>query len=359
MATRSPTKAATCGQLRTSVGSPGARSSRATVPLSSDVSHVELLNDKGAAWPLTERGCSGARALEASGLVQGSCRIHPVARSRFRFRSVHVSGPAPGRASRVDLPRGLSGSPRVGAMNDHVLSGGNSNTVVRVGETVRRVPGPWTPAVHTLLRTLRTAGVREVPEPFGFDEQGREVLSFLPGEVGNYPLPHWLWTPEILEGAGKLLRRVHDASAPLVGEVLVWNLPSQEPTEVICHNDVAPYNMTFISGRVAGLFDFDTASPGPRIWDLAYLGYRLAPLAEDAGIHISEDERLFRMGRLIRAYGMSFSRTELLSTVTARLLNLAAYTDGRLRETNNPDFAEHAAMYRRDAVRADTLARWA
>ncbi len=250
----------------------------------------------------------------------------------------------------------LLGPLSVGAMNDQVLSGGNSNTVVRVGETVRRVSEPWTPAVHTLLRALRTAGVREVPEPFGFDEQGREVLSYLPGEVGNYPLPDWLWTSEILEGAGRLMRRVHDASAPLVGEDLVWNLPSREPAEVICHNDVAPYNMTFISGRVAGLFDFDTASPGPRVWDLAYLGYRLAPLAEDAGVDISDDELLCRLDRLIRAYGMPLSRTELLLTVTARLLDLAAYTDGRLRETNNPDFAEHASMYRRDAVRADTLA---
>jgi len=240
-------------------------------------------------------------------------------------------------------------------MDGQVLSGGNSNAVVRVGETVRRVPGPWTPAVHSLLRTLRDTGVYEVPEPFGIDEQGREVLSYLPGDVGNYPLPDWLWMPAILDGAGRLLRRVHDASVPLVGQDLAWKLPSHEPIEVICHNDVAPYNMAFISGQVAGLFDFDTASPGPRIWDLAYLGYRLAPLVEDAGIGISDDERLARLDRLIHAYGMPFSRVDVLRAVAARLLDLAAHTDGRLEETNNPDFAAHAAMYRRDAVRAEML----
>ncbi|KAF2417964.1 aminoglycoside phosphotransferase family protein [Microbacterium sp. B35-30] len=241
-------------------------------------------------------------------------------------------------------------------MDEQVLTGGNSNAVVRVGETVRRPAGPWTPAVHSLLRALRAAGVHEVPEPLGFDEKGREVLFFLPGEVGNYPLPDWLWAPAILEGAGRLLRRVHDASAPLIDQDLVWRLPSHEPIEVICHNDVAPYNMTFISGRVAGLFDFDMASPGPRIWDLAYLAYRLAPLGEDAGIDTSDDERLARMDRLIDAYGMPFPRAEVLRTVAARLLDLATYTDGRIQETKNPDFAAHAAMYRRDAVRADVLA---
>lgn len=32
------------------------------------------------------------------------------------------------------------------------LRGGNSAIVTRVGDTVRRPTGPWTPAVHLLLR---------------------------------------------------------------------------------------------------------------------------------------------------------------------------------------------------------------
>lgn len=242
-------------------------------------------------------------------------------------------------------------------MEEQILSGGNSNTVVRVGETVHRVPGPWTPAVHELLRTLLAAGVHEVPEPLGFDDQGREMLSFLPGAVGNYPLPVWIWQQEILDDAGGLLRRVHDASVPLVGLDLEWSSPSREPAEVICHNDVAPYNMTFVDGHVAGLFDFDAASPGPRMWDLAYLVYRLAPLAEDAGIDITVDERLARIDRVVEAYGMPFQRVEILRTLANRLRDLATYTDGRLRETGNSEFATHAAMYRRDAAHVETLSR--
>tara|TARA_B100000378_G_scaffold248352_1_gene221051 strand:- start:167 stop:835 length:669 start_codon:yes stop_codon:yes gene_type:complete len=184
-------------------------------------------------------------------------------------------------------------------MKEQVLSGGHSNTVVRVGETVHRLPGPWTPAVHELLSTLHRAGVHEVPEPLGFDDQGREVLSFMTGDVGNYPLPDWLWEPQILQDAGELLRRVHDASVPLVGQDLTWSSPSREPIEVICHNDVAPYNMTLVDGHAASLFDFDTASPGPRIWDLAYLAYRLAPLAEDAKVEKTTDWRLAVLTRIV------------------------------------------------------------
>lgn len=56
------------------------------------------------------------------------------------------------------------------------------------------------------------------------------------------------------------------------------------------------------------------------------------------------------------AYGLPFRRAEVLRTVAERLLELAAYTDARLHETSHIDFARHAAMYRRGAVRVEALA---
>lgn len=95
-------------------------------------------------------------------------------------------------------------------------------------------------------------------------------------------------------------------------------------------------NMTFVDGHVASLFDFDAASPGHGIWDLAYLAYRLAPLAEDAGINITMDERLARIERLIESYGIPFQRVEILRTLATRLRELATYTDERPERTGNP-----------------------
>ena len=81
-------------------------------------------------------------------------------------------------------------------IDEEPLSGGNMAAVVRLGDTVRRTSGPWTPTIHRLLHDLRERGVDEVPEPFGLDDQGREVLSYRPGEVAGYPLPDWLWGPK-------------------------------------------------------------------------------------------------------------------------------------------------------------------
>ena len=58
------------------------------------------------------------------------------------------------------------------------LPGGHLGGAVRVGGTVRRPAGPWTPAVHALLAHLapRLPGV---PRVLGLDDRGRPVLGGL------------------------------------------------------------------------------------------------------------------------------------------------------------------------------------
>lgn len=188
-----------------------------------------------------------------------------------------------------------------------------------------------------------------MPEPFGLDDQGREVLSYLPGIVGNYPMPSWIWSPTVLLEAGSLLRRVHDATVPLAHVPAAWQMPAHEPIEVVCLNDVAPYNMVFYDGHIVGLIDVDMASPGPRIWDLAYLAYRLVPLGEYVGDNVPDEKvRPGRLDALIRSYGYDFDKTAVLRVAADRLEDLAVFTDQRAADTGRDDFVEHAALYRRD-----------
>src|SRR5437879_2964164 len=51
------------------------------------------------------------------------------------------------------------------------LPGGNlSPRVVRVGATMRRPVGPWTPAVHALLNHLHAVGFDGAPRVLGLDD---------------------------------------------------------------------------------------------------------------------------------------------------------------------------------------------
>lgn len=229
------------------------------------------------------------------------------------------------------------------------LPGGGMGGAVRSGDTVRRAAGPWTPTIQRLLAHLRAAGVPGVPAPLGVDDRGRDVTGLVPGDVPAYPMPAWVWQDDVLGAAAALLRRVHDASASFDRGGAVWRLPEREPAEVICHSDTSPDNMVFRDGRLVALIDWDTAAPGPRAWDLAYLAYRLVPLgpagADPGPVPLGERRR--RLDLLCRAYGEPAPR-DVLDVVPVRLRELARFT--RERADGDPRLLGHVRLYLDDAA---------
>ena len=207
------------------------------------------------------------------------------------------------------------------AADEEELSGGNVNRVVRIGDTVRRTVGPWSSGVHALLRHVRAQGFDGAPAFLGMDEAGRETLTFMAGEVaGNrYPnLPRFMWSDDTLEALALLLRRYHDATQGFASPATAaWQLSYRDAGrhEVMCHNDAALYNVVFRDEVPVALIDFDMASPGPRLWDIAYTIYTSIPLAsfapdDSTGVlaaysknpHAAERRR--RLALFFAAYGM-------------------------------------------------------
>ncbi len=202
--------------------------------------------------------------------------------------------------------------------------------VVRVGDTVRRPVGPWTPAVHGLLRHVHANEFRQAPVPLGLDDKGREVLTLLPGRVATYPLPAFIWSDKTLVAVAQLLAAYHDATLGFVPPAgAVWQWPAHQPAEVVCHNDFAPYNLLFQDGRLTGVIDFDTASPGPRVWDLAYTAYRFVPLTDPANPdapYPGPGEQARRLTRLCDAYGASLVRpADVVAAAITRLGELVGF----------------------------------
>jgi hypothetical protein len=157
------------------------------------------------------------------------------------------------------------------------LAGGNvSAGVVRVGDTVRRPAGYWTPAVHALLNHLHSVGFRGAPRPLGLDERGREVLEFLPGDV-PYPAHAELLAPDAALGrVGRLIRDLHDAVAEFVPppDARWQQLIPADGADLIVHHDLAPWNL--VVGQRWAFIDWDAAGPGTRLWDLAYSAHGFA-----------------------------------------------------------------------------------
>ena len=73
--------------------------------------------------------------------------------------------------------------------------------------------------MQAYLAHLHQAGFTGAPVPLGIDEQGREVLSYVSGDVPREPLPPETAGDDVLVALARLIRKLHEAS---VG----WTPPS-------------------------------------------------------------------------------------------------------------------------------------
>ena len=234
--------------------------------------------------------------------------------------------------------------PHTEGMTGERLDGGNVGGAVRIGDTVRRATGPWTPAVHALLNHLAAKGFQGAPRVLGIDEEGREILSYLDGEtVGSRkPWPAWVHAEATLDQVAHWLRGFHEAVADFVPPPgSVWRALRPAPGWVVGHNDAAPYNAAWRDGRLVGFFDWDFAGPVAPGWDLAFTAFSWTPLHAR---HVVTAEgftdfpgRERRLRRFLDAYGWSGNLADFRDLVRDRL---QAQLDGlrRVAAAGDPVF---------------------
>ena len=123
-------------------------------------------------------------------------------------------------------------------------------------------------------------GFDAAPRAQGRDRSERGVLSYLPGQTGPASL-QGIESDDVLAAIARLTRRYHDAVADFVAPAdAAWQFTVGAPRagDVICHNDIAPWNIVFEGERQLALIDWDFAAPAPRAWDIAYALWRCVPL---------------------------------------------------------------------------------
>lgn len=195
------------------------------------------------------------------------------------------------------------------------LPGGNVGGAVKVDDTVRRPVGPWTPAVHALLRHL-DGRVPSVPRVLGFDDTGREVLEYLPGDVvdlATAPL-----SQARLESLVRWVRLLHTAVVGFnhPGPWRMWRIG--QPT-LVGHNDLGAYNMCWRGDDLVGVFDWDLAGPSNPLMELAFVAWNGVPMwavhqAPEQYVRIASR----RLGLVAEAYG-GIDPLDLLHAVPARI----------------------------------------
>ena len=199
-------------------------------------------------------------------------------------------------------------------MEEEPLTGGNaSGRVVRVGETVRK---PWlesSPSVQTFMGLLRARGI-DVPEPMGVDAENRQVVEYVQGIPASELAPLGLAD---LARVGGMIRALHDASTDIMPldtgrwEVLI----PVERAKMICHNDLAPWNL--IVGDRWVFIDWDGAGPSTRLWDLAYAAQSFADLVPGQPVA----EGASRLRALVDGYGADQALRAALPVALTRRTN--------------------------------------
>ncbi|GHJ55983.1 hypothetical protein Nm8I071_52900 [Nonomuraea sp. TT08I-71] len=226
------------------------------------------------------------------------------------------------------------------------LAGGRLTAgVVRVGDTVRRPASPTSGFVARLLAHLAGTGFDGCPRHLGWDQLGRDVLSFVPGDVP----PRWQrFTDDQVCRAARLLRRLHDATrdlAPALGG------------EVICHHDPGPNNTVFRGGQPIAFIDFDFAAPGDPLEDVGYLAWAWCVSSRPDRGPVAEQARQVRA--LADAYGLGpIDRDRLPAAIGERLRRNEAFwrdvQDDAAASVPRAGSAELVAWTRRERAYIET-----
>jgi phosphotransferase family enzyme len=230
-------------------------------------------------------------------------------------------------------------------VNEEAMSGGvaNAGAVTRVGEHVLRPSNPHSASIHRLLVSLRAGGFDGASMPIGIDDDGRERLVFIEGDVAVPPYPEWAQADSALASVAVLMRRFHEASRSFDSAGSTWSTEMADPAAgpIICHNDVCLENVVFRDGVAVGLIDFDFAAPGRPLYDLAQMARMCVPVDDDISAVQLGWELVDRPGRLrlvADAYGLSGAeRDEVLEVLTVSIARGGEFVRRRV-EVGDPNF---------------------
>jgi hypothetical protein len=225
------------------------------------------------------------------------------------------------------------------------LPGGvaNAGRVVRRGEFVLRPSNPHSNSVHSFLRKLRSTGFEGASLPVEIQDDGRERLVFIEGEVPVPPFPAWARTNDALASIAVLMRSFHEASSQVPVGPGTWSDEMADPAggSMICHNDVCLENVVFRNGRAIGLLDFDFAAPGRPIRDLAAFARMCVPIDDDlSAVRLGFEmiDRPVRLRLVADTYGLDGSgRKELLQHLDRSMRGGGAFVQRRV-DAGDPNF---------------------
>ncbi|TQM06498.1 phosphotransferase family enzyme [Pseudonocardia kunmingensis] len=233
---------------------------------------------------------------------------------------------------------------------DAPLTGGRMTPgVVRRRDTVRRPLGPWSPAVHELLRHVEATGFDGAPRVIAVEES-TEVLTYIDGDVPADPgwqpgmpsrLPAYVLSDDAIIATGELLRRLHDTLDGFRPTETSYRFHPHPPgrDEIVSHGDLGPWNTVYRGGLPVAFIDWDSAQPTEPLIELASAAWSFIPLGpnEPPG----GEQRRLRL--LVDAYGLDDRPSIITALKDCKLISVQQFRHWNLRPADSASALEYRA----------------
>jgi Phosphotransferase enzyme family len=178
--------------------------------------------------------------------------------------------------------------------------------VVRVGDTVRRPHQESSAAVARYLAHLERAGFAGA-RYLGRDEVGRDILTFIEGDVASASPQRWAADDHLLLSVADLVVELLRASQGFDEDELIFpRHPDDAGPTLVTHLDVTPQNVVVRDGRAVGLIDFDLARRATPYLECRNTAVHWVPLIDPMDIYPewSGIDQLHRLRLLVDRFGL-------------------------------------------------------
>jgi len=141
------------------------------------------------------------------------------------------------------------------------------------------------------------------------------------------------------------MRSLHDASTGIDLTSGRWSREMADPKggPVLCHNDVCLENVVFRDGRAVALLDFDFATPGRRVFDIASFARMCVPIDDSvnaARLGWIDQDLPGRLRLVADAYGLEPGGRAALLRILDRSIELGGEFVRRRVEAGEPGFVK-------------------
>ncbi|MFD1902163.1 phosphotransferase [Enterococcus termitis] len=215
-------------------------------------------------------------------------------------------------------------------MND--FEKGNMSTITKKGNTIYKSK-PYNS--QTMKRFLNYMERYNLNMPRYLGETADKIhLSYVKGNSIHINIDSIPFEEKVvmINSAAQLLATFHKATENfliLEEDKYFLSYNGSLEIDVICHNDFAPYNLTFENFEAIGIIDFDTICPAPREWDIAYALYRFILIDKNRESEYQELIKLF-----LKAYNYT-KDTDFFPIVIERIQALISLFDDEISKNNH------------------------